>query len=299
MVEPVLDVFLLFPVLTIGYFYGVRWGLGSVALAAVGWFSAVELERESPAAWAFLAAAALIPVPFALRRRAASRRPVAAGFAADADLLAEAEEEDRLVFAANVSRLKRTLLPSALLYGLMGAAFNYPVFANDPISGALYARDLIFPAVLVMLAWGFAYMPMKFTTAATTGCMFTGSFYEAALAMLMPNPVAAFVALAALRVVEVYALLPALRLFERYPEIRELADTMRTAQGRVMEIAFLVAGAIAAASLAGGFGVAVVIAAWWLNSRASAPIMPLAVGPFAALVVGIVVNVFHALGLGA
>jgi hypothetical protein len=301
MVAPVLDSFVLFPVLTAAYFYGGNRGVQALVAAVVAWFVAVELEAASPAAWAFLAATAVLAAQFALRLRAHDDGAAGAADPFDpfGDGLGDTREDDRDLFTANVARLKRTLPLSALLYGLMGAAFNLAILANDPIQGALYASGLVFPAVLVALAWGFAYLPMKYTTAATTGCMVTGTFYEAALAMLMPGPVAAFAALALLRVVEVHALLPVLGLLERRPQIRELADTMRTATGHVMEVAFLVAGALAAASVAGGIGIAVVIGGWWLNGRLTAPIMPLAVGPFMAILVGIVVNAFHLIGLGA
>jgi hypothetical protein len=298
MVAPVMDAFILFPVLTAAYFYGGNRGVQALAGATVAWFVARELGADSPAAWSFLAATVVLAAQFARSVRARRGAPATPADPFGDGMLDEPEDE-RQVFADNVARLKRTLPLSALLYGLMGAAFNLAILANDPIQGALYASGLVFPAVLVALAWGFAYLPMKYTTAATTGSMMTGTFYEAALAMLMPGPVAAFAALALLRVVEVYALMPVLRLLERRPELRELADTMRTATGHVMEVAFLIGGALAAASVAGGLGIALVIGGWWLNGRLRAPIMPLAIGPFMAILVGVVVNLFHLIGVGA
>ena len=72
---------------------------------------------------------------------------------------------------------------------------------------------------------------------------------------------------------------------------------MRTAIFQVMEIGFLVGGALAAAAWAGPWGVAVVVGAWFLNSRAKSPVMPMSLGAIAALGVGVVVNLLAVLGL--
>ncbi|MGI8824072.1 MAG: YhfT family protein [Chloroflexota bacterium] len=297
---PALATFFLFPVLTIAYHYGLRAGFVSLGVAALAWYVSMTLSSHRPATWAFLAAAAVLTGYFTVELATRGETAESPFGDAESDLNwvnEQTETDEASFFAANVERLKRAILPNGVLYGLMGAAFNYPVFANEPIQGVLYAHGLVIPAVLVALSWGFAYMPMKFTTAAATGCMATGSFLDAAVAMLMPNPVVAFVALFLLRIVETYSLLPSERLLERYPVIREVADFMRTAQGHVMEIAFLVGGALAANSIAGGFGVAAIIALWWLNNRAHFPVMPVSVGALGAILVGLLINLFRLIGL--
>ena len=147
------------------------------------------------------------------------------------------------------------------------------------------------------LMWAFAFIPMKFTTAVVTGTMATGTFLEPVVALLLPSPWTAAIGVAALRILEVYSLLLVLRWIERFPSIREVADVMRTAIFHVMEIGFLVGGALAAAAWAGQWGVATVVAAWFLNIRAKSPVMPMSLGAIAALGVGVVVNVMAAAGL--
>jgi hypothetical protein len=115
--------------------------------------------------------------------------------------------------------------------------------------------------------------------------------------MLMPTPLAAAIAVGALRVVEVWSIVPLVRLFERFAAIREVADVMRTAIFHVMEIGFLIGGAFAAARFAGEFGFAAVIGAWWLNARGNSPVMPMAIGPVAAIVVGLLANLLHVVGV--
>jgi hypothetical protein len=148
-----------------------------------------------------------------------------------------------------------------------------------------------------MAVWAFSYIPMKFTTATMTGCMATGTFLEVVVALLMPNPWIAAIACGGLRLVELLALRSVVGLVERLPQIRTLADVVRTAIFQVMEIGCLIGGALAASHLAGAWGVGIVIGAWFLNARRSNPVMPMSVGVIAALCVGLFVNALALVGL--
>jgi hypothetical protein len=297
---PALGAFFLFAVLTAAYHFGVRRAAPSLLAALGAWILGDAIDAGQPAAWAFVAAFAVLIVQLVQHVRAPEPVAVAVG-GGDAGVAAwaleEDDEEDDDFLFGQVRRIKSAIVPIVILAGLMGAAYNWGFMAKDPISGHLYALGLAVPAAIVMAAWAFAFLPMKLTTAAVTGTMATGTFLDAAVAMLMPDPLSAAVAVGVLRVAEVWSIVPLVRLFERVPEIREVADVMRTAIFHVMEIGFLIGGALVAARFAGEFGFAAVIGAWWLNSRANSPVMPMAVGPFAALVVGLLANVLHAAGV--
>ena len=170
--------------------------------------------------------------------------------------------------------------------------------ASDPISGALYLQGQVVPAALAAAAWFLAFSPMKYTTAVMTGVwILTGTSLEPSIAMLMPNPWAAAGAVAVFRVLEVLSLLWFFKVMDRFPPIREVADIMRTAIFQVMEIGFLIGGALAAAAFAGGWGVAAVIAAWFINARSNSPVMPMSVGAVTAIGVGIVANLLALAGI--
>lgn len=309
--EPVVQGFFLFPVLTICYHYGLKAGMWAFGLSAVVWFVATDLELTQPPVWAFCAALLLMLVFLVREARSTTgandqvpagwleERPSAAddapGWATGAEV--DDGEDESAMFARNVQRIKRNLPLIVVLAGLSGAAYNTGVVAMDPFSANLYAVHLVVPAALVMLMWAFAFLPMKLTTAVVTGTMATGTFLEPVVALPMPNPYAAAAAVAVLRIVEVYSLLLVIGWIERWPNIREVADVMRTAIFQVMEIGFLVGGALAAAAWAGQWGVAAVVAAWFFNVKAKAPVMPMSLGAIAALGVGVVVNVFAAVGL--
>lgn len=313
--QPAAGAYFLFAVLTVAYHYGYRKALIALLGSSLAWFAAETVELSNPSAWAFGVAGAFLTgflVQEARRKRLAHEpASVGAGVAAGDDngpshgaaTVSWAEEDDGEddgeadVFTENARRIRRALVPIVALSALMGAAFNWAVLTTDPLTGLLYAQGLAIPAALVALAWAVAFYPMKFTTAALTGCMATGTFLDQAVAVLMPNPAAAAAAVGALRLIEVLALLAIVRGVERFPTIREVADVMRTAIFHVMEIGFLFGGALAASAFAGEWGVAIVIAAWFLNNRKNSPVMPISIGAYAALAVGLFVNVLALLGL--
>ena len=307
---PVAQAFFLFPVLTTAYHFGFRPAMAAFGVATLFWFVASQFAWALPSVWAFGAALLVMTVLLVREARtsgsAAGQLPAgwltpaegdedAPSWAAAAD--ADEDESEDALFRDNVRRIKGNLPLIALLAGLSGAAYHWGVVAMDPLSSHLYAAGFVLPAAMVMLMWAFAFIPMKFTTAVVTGTMATGTFLEPVVAMVTPNVWAAAVGVALLRVVEVFLLLAVIGWIERWPSIREVADVMRTAIFQVMEIGFLVGGALAAAAWAGPWGVAVVVGAWFLNSRAKSPVMPMSLGAIAALGVGVVVNLLAVLGL--
>lgn len=292
--KPVAGAYFLFVVLTIAYHYGYRRAFVALVASSLAWFVALTAHLAHPPAWAFGVGTVLLLgflIQHARRRNKADQTETVAWAIEDDD----DDEED--FYSENGRRLRRALVPLVALAALMGAAYNWGLMTKDPIAGLLYAQGLAVPAALVMFAWAFAFIPMKFTTAAVTGCMATGTFLDQGVSMLMPNPWAAAAACAALRAVEVLALVAVVRGIERMPSIREVADVMRTAIFHVMEIGFLVGGALAASAFAGQWGFAIVIAAWFLNSRKNFPVMPMSIGAFTALAVGVFVNILAAVGL--
>lgn len=297
---PALGAFCLFAVLTSAYHFGVRSAIPGAAAASLAWFAAAGLDLPQPPSWAFGAAFGVLLVQLVRQIRSRTTRSDvempdwARVTDDDAQQQADADAE---FLRRQVRHIWSGIVPIVALAALTGAAYNWGFLAKEPISGQLYALGLAVPAFLVMFAWAFAFIPMKFTTAAMTGCMCTGTFLDAGVAVLAPNPLVAALAVGALRVVEVASLVRVVRLLERWPSIREVADVMRTAIFHVMEIAFLAGGTILAMHFAGTWGAAVVVGGWWLNQRANSPVMPMSVAAIAALGVGVVANVLDVIGI--
>jgi hypothetical protein len=184
-----------------------------------------------------------------------------------------------------------------MLSFLIGVAINYPVMALDPPQGPLYAEGLRWEAFLVLVSLGIAFFPMKFTTALVSGSMMTFSFFDGAIAVIMPNWFLAGLAVAAWRILEIYALVKVGLFLNRYPSVRTLSDDIRTSIYNVMEIGLLIGSALAANKIAPGWGFMVVPAAWWINNYAGAPIVRMGIGPIAVIIVGILANIFKVIGL--
>jgi hypothetical protein len=297
---PTLGAFFLFAVLTAAYHYGIRQGLYALLAATAGWCAAASLKLPTPPSWAFGVGLAYLIVLMVreIRHVGEYTSDVPAEWLTDDDDSFTADvAAERDAFKANVARIKRAIPLIFLLRAVTGAAFNWGMLAADPISGSLYAHGKTVAAALVVLGWAIAFIPMKYTTAVVSGCMATGTYLEPVIAMLMPNPLVAGIVTGVLGVAEVFALLWVVQRLERYPSIREIADVMRTAIFHVMEIGFLVGGAIAAVALGGEWGAAAVVAAWFLNSRGNSPVMPMSVGAVTALCVGLVVNILRLVGL--
>ena len=84
---------------------------------------------------------------------------------------------------------------------------------------------------------------------------------------------------------------------DKFPGIREMGEHIRTAMNRVLEIALLIGGAMASEQIAPGIGFFWVIGILLLNKKAKKPIVEMAVGPIAAVSLGILVNILNLIGL--
>ncbi len=84
---------------------------------------------------------------------------------------------------------------------------------------------------------------------------------------------------------------------DKFPGVREMGEHIRTAMSRVLEVALLVGGVTAANAMINGVGSLFVIGFYLLNKQSKKPIVDLAVGPVAAILFGIIVNVLVLIGL--
>jgi hypothetical protein len=292
---PTTGAYFLFAIMTIAYHYGYRKAGLALLASSLMWFGASTWSLGDSSVWSFVVSVGFLLYYLALEtsKRKSKKVTVTHAWAISKSSSNSTEDE---IFAENAKRIRKWILPLALFAALTGAAYNLGWMAKDPISALLYQKGLALPAALVLLAWAFAFIPMKFTTAVVTGCMASGSFLDQGVAMLMPNPWAAAVAVAFMRIIEILLLIRIFRFLEKYPTIREVADVMRTAIFHVMEIGFLIGGALAAAKYAGEFGLAIVILAWFINSRKNNPVMPMSLGALSALGIGLFVNLLSVLG---
>ena len=84
---------------------------------------------------------------------------------------------------------------------------------------------------------------------------------------------------------------------DKSPGLKDLGDNTRTAMSKVLDLALLVGGMIAANAIAPTMGYILVIGLYFLNQNSKKPIPTMAVGPVGAICTGILVNILHVIGL--
>ena len=99
--------------------------------------------------------------------------------------------------------------------------------------------------------------------------------------------------------IEISLLSGAAKGLDRFPGVREMGEHIRSAMNRVLEVALLIGGALASEQIAPGIGFFWVIGVYLLNRTAKKPLVDMAVGPVAAIALGIIVNILFLLNLWA
>lgn len=288
---PIVAAFAAFPALTVAYQYGFRKGLVTlVASFLVRQFvqywgtisvggAKVALNPEGMA----LLTGMVILIIFATREKVDPH-------AATVDLSA--------LFSERVKRIKGNIPYLAVMGGLVAAATSYNILAGDPISLNLLAKGKDYEAALTAFARGIGFIPLVTTTAIATGVYGpVGLTFVFTIGLLIKNPLAAFVLGAVMIAAEVLLLDALAKFLDKFPGMRKCGDNIRTAMSKLLEVALLVGGMMAANAMAPGLGFFVVAGLYILNQTAKKPFVNMAVGPLGAILVGVLVNLLYIAGL--
>ncbi|MBY6277474.1 YhfT family protein [Symbiobacterium thermophilum] len=202
------------------------------------------------------------------------------------------------VFSDRVQRIKKNVLVLSIMGALVAAAANLGVVAGDPISLGLAAEGNIVDAGIAALARGIGFVPLVATTAVATGVYGpVGMTFVFAAGFFSPHWIVAAILGAVIVFLEVMLLDVIARFLDRFPGVRAAGEHIRTAMTKVLEIALLVGGMIAGNAMAPGLGYFIVAAIVVLNEAAGLPVNRLAIGPVAAILTGILVNILKVLTL--
>lgn len=288
---PITVAFAVFPALVVAYQFGFKKGLltGFVSLIArqvtvlYGTFTlgeaTVKLDQEGMA----LLAGMIIMIAFAVKEKPDPNAPAI-------DLAA--------IFAERVKRIKKNILLLALMGGLIAAATSLTLLAGDPISLNLLAEGKNVEAAMTAFARGIGFIPLVATTAISTGVYApAGMTFVFVAGFLISNPILAFVVGALIMIAEISFLDVLAKLMDKFPGVRKCGDNIRTAMSKVLEVALLVGGMMAAQAMAPGLGLYVVIGLYVLNKTSKKPIVDMAIGPVGAIGVGVLVNILYLVGL--
>ncbi|MCM0650012.1 YhfT family protein [Clostridium swellfunianum] len=288
---PIVASFAAFPALVVAYQYGFK--KGGITLVAsflirqivqyYGTFNIgtakVALNPEGMA----LLAGMIVMLVFAIREKADPN-------AQTIDLTA--------LFSERVKRIKKNIPYLAVMGGLVAAATSMSIVAGDPISLNLLAKGQNVEAGLTALARGIGFIPLVGTTAIATGVYGpVGMTFVFVVGLLVKSPILSFVLGAAVITLEVLLLDALAKLLDKFPGVRKCGDNIRTAMTKLLELALLVGGMMAAHAMAPNFGFLVVGGLYLLNKTTKRPIVDMAVGPVGAILVGILINILYILGL--
>ena len=203
------------------------------------------------------------------------------------------------VFSTQVKRIQKNWWLLALMGGLLAASASMKLIAGDPASLALVKEGQMTNAAIAAIARAIGFIPLVFSTAIVTGVYGTAgvTFVWGAGLLLHGNPILAFVAGAVIMAAEVFLIGFFAKLLDRFPGVRDMGEHIRTSMSKVLGIALLVGSVNAANTMAAGAGALFVAGMYLLNKESKKPLVDLAVGPVAAIIFGILINILILVGL--
>ncbi len=288
---PVVAAFAVFPALVVAYQFGFKKGIITLCISFLvrqitlyygkfQWNGAtIKIDQEGMA----LLAGMIIMIAFAMREKPDPN-------AVKVDLVS--------IFAERVKKIKKNLPILAVMGGLISAATSLAMVAGDPISLNLLKEGKNVEAAMTAFARGIGFIPLVATTAITTGVYApAGMTFVFVIGLLVKNPLLSFILGAGVMSLEILFLDVLARFLDKFPGVKKCGDNIRTSMSKVLEVALLVGGLMAANAMAPGLGLFVVIGLYVLNKTSKKPIVDMAVGPMGAILVGILINILFIVGL--
>ena len=151
-------------------------------------------------------------------------------------------------FSANVSRIRKNWFLLAIMGGLIAAGTSLSIIAGDPASLALLAEGEYMNAALTAVARSIGFIPLVFTTAIVTGVYgVAGCTFVFVVGLLLHgNPLVAFVVGALVMVVEIALIDLFAKGMDKFPGVKDMGEYVRTSMNKVLEVALLAGGIVAA-----------------------------------------------------
>ena len=182
-------------------------------------------------------------------------------------------------FSGNVSRIRKNWFLLAIMGGLIAAGTSLSIVAGDPASLALLAEGEYMNAALTALARAIGFIPLVFTTAIVTGVYGAAgcTFVFVVGLLLHGNPLLAFVVGVLVMVVEILLINLFAKGMDKFPGVKDMGEYVRTSMNKVLEVALLAGGIVAAETMSAaasgytGIGALFVIGAFLLNKKAKKP----------------------------
>ena len=206
-------------------------------------------------------------------------------------------------FSANVERIRKNIIILSIAGGITALATTLLLIAEGPASLVLTAQGYYNEAGMVALGRALGFIPLVMTTAIVSG------LYSPAGTKLVHVPaiflinlgiwglVGSFVVGVLIMAIEVLFIGMIAKGMDRFPGMKELGDNIRTSMSKVLELALLIGGALAANAIAPTLGYIWIFGLYFLNQTAKKPLPNMAIGPMGAIALGVIVNILHVIRL--
>ncbi|MNO39198.1 hypothetical protein D3C76_293200 [compost metagenome] len=229
------------------------------------------------------------------------------GWAQQRELDADEQVEEDLEYRIHLKRIYKGL-PLFMAIGSCAAiASNFGIFTGSDAAipylqnawsvGETAQGGWLQSAAFIDIIRLLSFMPLIVTTALATGVYgVMGLMFVLPIGYLSPNPIVAGLLGAVVVCVEIGALRKITMCLQRYPMIRETSDYFRSAMNTMIEFGLLIGGALAVFQMGSsttGLGLMLYILLYAANEGLGRPVMRLAFGPVAAIVVGLVLNMLY------
>lgn len=276
--QPVVFSFAAFPAIGMAYQYGLRTGALAFAGILLTRLAADWLGLPQPDVWAL--AFGLLLVTVSAWRERPHNQPGNAS-----------------LFTGQFERLRRRLPLIAGLGALYGLAAQELALVEGPQALFALSSGSRTAALAISLARALAFTPIKGMSVLTSGVFVTDGLGFAWTAGLAAAQVWSAALLGGLAMaLEILAIGTLGRLLQRAPGLVKAAGSMRTAMTRLLEATLLVGGMMAAENLAPGYGFLCTAGFFLLNEATGAPLLRMAVGPVAVLLVWVGANALALIG---
>lgn len=270
--QPVVFSFAAFPAIGLAYQYNLRTGAVAFAGILLTRLATDWIGLAQPDIWAL--AFGLLFVTLAAWRERPAGIP-----------------DTMSLYTTQLKQLRRRLPLIAGLGALYGLAAQQLALVEGPQALFALSSGSRTMALAISLARALAFTPIKGMSVLTSGVFVTdglGFAWTAGLAA--PQTWSAALLGGMAMSLEVLVLGALGKLLQRTPGLVKAAGSMRTAMTRLLEAALLVGGMLAAENLAPGYGFLCTAGLSLLNEAAGAPLLRMAVGPVAVLLVWLFAN---------
>lgn len=291
----VLVAFAVFPALVVALQYGAKKGLitfSATVLAQVltTQFGSISLSNGNTIVVNANAMALLVGMVFMISYAMADKRE-----------RTDSQAQLANIFAERAQQIKKYWFLFTLSGALMALAASLTIVTESPLSAPLYQEGQFNSAALTEIARVIGFIPLVVTTGIATGTYSPAGikmvFVIGSIGAATGQPILAFILGGIWMTIEVLLLTKFSILLDRFPGMRDAGDNIRTAITKVLEIALLVGGVIAASAIAPAWGGLFVVGLYVLNSTFKKKMVNLAIGPVGALLVGVIANILVLLNL--